>query len=81
VSTKVILPHQIATVVSNVYDFKPGGIWKFEIPVTSDVGKGEFNGFYVPSKEIKTRGPTKSEREKFPPSLRHYSHQWECKDA
>ena len=44
---------QIGTVFSNLYDFKPGGIWKFEIPVTSDVGKGEFNGFYVPMEELK----------------------------
>jgi hypothetical protein len=71
----------IGTVFSNLYDFKPGGIWKFEISVTSDVGKAEFNGLYVPLKEIKTRGATKSEREKFQLSLRHYSRQWECKDA
>jgi hypothetical protein len=44
---------QIAIVASNVYDFKPGGIWKFEIPVTSDVGKAEFNGLYVPLKALK----------------------------
>ena len=41
---------QIAIVFSNVYDFKPGSIWKFEIPVTSDVGKAELKGLYVPSR-------------------------------
>ena len=71
---------QIAIVSNNVYDFKPSGIWKVEIPVTSDVGKAEFNGLYVPLKEINIRGQ-KSEREKFPLSLRHYIHLWECKDA
>jgi hypothetical protein len=45
---------QIAVVFSNVYDFKPGSIWKFEISVTSDVGKSEFNGLYVPMEELKT---------------------------
>jgi hypothetical protein len=40
---------QIAIVFSNVYNFKPGGIWKFEIPVTSDVDKAELKGLYVPS--------------------------------
>lgn len=69
---------QIAIVSSNVYDFKPGGIWKFEISVTSDVGKAELKGLYVPSKEIKTRGATKSKRKKFPLSLRDL---WECKNA
>jgi hypothetical protein len=44
---------QIATVFSNLYNFKPGHIWKFEIPVTSDVGKAEFKGLYVPAKEPK----------------------------
>jgi hypothetical protein len=72
---------QIAIVSSNVYDFKPGIIWRFEIPVTSDVAKAEFNGLYVPLKEIKTRGTTKSERKRFPPSLRHFSPLWEYKDA
>jgi hypothetical protein len=72
---------QIAIVFTNVYDFKPGSIWKFEIPVTSDVGKVEFNGFYVPLKEIKTRGVTRSETRKFPLSLPHLSHLWERKDA
>ncbi len=43
---------QIGTVFSNLYDFKPGGIWKFEIPVTSDVGKAELKGLYVPKKEL-----------------------------
>jgi hypothetical protein len=41
---------QIAVVFSNLYNFKPGGIWKFEIPVTSDVGKAELKGLYVPSR-------------------------------
>jgi hypothetical protein len=41
---------QIAVVFSNVNDFKPGTIWKFEIPVTSDVGKAEWKGLYVPSR-------------------------------
>jgi hypothetical protein len=41
---------QIALVFSNVYNFKPGRIWKFEIPVTSDVGKAELKGLYVPSR-------------------------------
>jgi hypothetical protein len=41
---------QIAIVFSNVYNFKSGGIWKFEIPVTSDVGKAELKGVYVPSR-------------------------------
>ena len=44
---------QIAVVFSNVYDFKPGAIWKFEIPVTSDVEKAELKGLYVPEKELK----------------------------
>jgi len=39
---------QIAVVFGNVYDFKPGRIWKFEIPVTSDVGRAELKGLYVP---------------------------------
>jgi hypothetical protein len=41
---------QIAIVLSNVYNFKPGHIWKFEIPVTSDVGKAELKGLYVSSR-------------------------------
>lgn len=44
--------NQIGIVFSNDYDFKPGGIWKFEIPVTSDVGKAELKGLYVPRKEL-----------------------------
>jgi hypothetical protein len=44
---------QIAIVSSDLYDFKPDVIWKFEIPVTSDVAKAEFNGIYVPLKEFK----------------------------
>ncbi len=42
---------QIAIVFSNVYNLKPNSIWKFEIPVTSDVGKAELKGLYVPAKE------------------------------
>jgi hypothetical protein len=41
----------IGTVFSNLYNFKPGDIWKFEIPATSDVGKAELKGLYVPLKE------------------------------
>jgi hypothetical protein len=41
---------QVAIVFSNADNFKPGGIWKFEIPVTSDIGKAEFKGLYVPSR-------------------------------
>jgi hypothetical protein len=40
-------------VFSNFYNLKPRGIWKFEIPVTSDVGKAEVRGLYVPLKEIR----------------------------
>jgi hypothetical protein len=43
---------QIAVVLSSVYDFKPGSIWKFEIPVTSDVGKAELKGLYIPKNEL-----------------------------
>ena len=32
---------------------KSGGIWSFEIPVTSDVEKAGLKGLYVPSKELK----------------------------
>ncbi len=39
--------NQIAIVSSNHYDFKPDGIWRFEIPVTEDVKKAEFKGLYV----------------------------------
>ncbi len=39
--------NQIAIVSSNQYDFRPGGIWIFEIPVTEDVKKAEFKGLYV----------------------------------
>jgi hypothetical protein len=44
---------QIAIVSSDLCDFKPDVIWKFEIPVTSDVAKAEFDGLYVPLKELK----------------------------
>lgn len=44
---------QIAIVFSSVYNFKPGGIWKFEIPVTLDVEKAELKGLYLPAKEFK----------------------------
>lgn len=43
---------QIAIVFTHLYDFKPGGIWKFEILVTQDIEKAEFKGLYVPTKEI-----------------------------
>ncbi len=43
--------NQIAIVSSNHYDFKPGDIWKFQIPVTEDVGKAELKGLYVHLKE------------------------------
>jgi hypothetical protein len=45
--------NQIGIVSSNYYDFKPRGIWKFEIPVTSDVGKAELKGLYIPAKDSK----------------------------
>ncbi|HUL32069.1 MAG TPA: FxLYD domain-containing protein [Thermodesulfobacteriota bacterium] len=41
--------NQIAIVSSSHYDFKPGIIWKFEIPVTADVGKAELKGLYIRS--------------------------------
>jgi len=44
---------QIAIVFTDFVDLKPGGTWKFEIPVTSDVGKAELKGLYVPSRELK----------------------------
>ncbi len=43
--------NQIAIVLSNHYDFKPGDIWKFQIPVTEDVEKAELRGLYVYSNE------------------------------
>ena len=43
---------QIGIVFSSYYDLKPGRIWKFEVPVTSDVGKAELKGLYVPRKEL-----------------------------
>jgi hypothetical protein len=45
--------NQIAIVFSNFYNLKPRGIWKFEIPVTSDVGKAELKGLYIPAKDLK----------------------------
>jgi hypothetical protein len=45
--------NQIAIVFSDHYDFKPGGIWKFQIPVTEDVGKAELKGLYIPEKELR----------------------------
>lgn len=45
--------NQIGIVFSNFYQLKPRGIWKFEIPVTSDVGKAELKGLYVPANELK----------------------------
>jgi hypothetical protein len=44
---------QIAIVFSDFANLKPGGIWEFEIPVTSDVGKAELKGLYIPSRELK----------------------------
>lgn len=44
---------QIAIVFSNLYDFKPSGIWKFEILVSDDVEKASIKGLYGPSKELK----------------------------
>jgi len=44
---------QIAIVSKGHYKFKPGDVWKFEIPVTNDVEKAKFRGLYVPSKEVK----------------------------
>jgi hypothetical protein len=44
---------QIAIVFSNFANLKRGGLWKFEIPVTSDVGKAELKGLYIPSRELK----------------------------
>lgn len=45
--------NQIGIVFSNFYELKPRGIWKFEIPVTSDVGKAELNGLYIRLQEYK----------------------------
>jgi hypothetical protein len=44
---------QIAIVFSHFANLKRGGLWKFEIPVTSDVGKAELKGLYIPSRELK----------------------------
>ncbi len=44
---------QIAIVFTNFFDLKPDGTWRFEIPVTSDVGKAELKGLYIPSRELK----------------------------
>jgi hypothetical protein len=44
---------QIAIVFSNFTNLKPGSIWKFEIPVTSDVGKAELKGLYIPARKLK----------------------------
>jgi hypothetical protein len=46
--------NQIGIVFGNFYDLKPGGIWKFDIPVTSDVGKAKLKGLYVHLQERKT---------------------------
>jgi len=43
---------EIATVSRHHNEFKPGGIWKFDIPVTSDVKKAELRGVYVPVQEF-----------------------------
>jgi hypothetical protein len=45
--------NQIAIVSSNRYNFKPGDIWKFQIPVTQDVTKAELKGPYIPKKELR----------------------------
>ncbi len=45
--------NQIAIVLSNHYDFKPGDAWKFQIPVTEDVERAELKGLYVHSNEKK----------------------------
>ena len=55
---------QIAVVFSNVNHFKPGTIWKFEIPVTSDVGKAELKGLYAPAKEVRELRSSEKEKEK-----------------
>jgi hypothetical protein len=61
---------QIAVVFSNVFDFKPGHIWKFDIPVTSDVGKAELKGLYVPAKELRElEEQRKGKRESFRHSI------------
>jgi hypothetical protein len=44
---------QIAIVFSNLYNFKPGSIWRFEILISNDVEKASMKGLYVPSKELK----------------------------
>ncbi len=54
--------NQIGIVFDNLYDLKPGGIWKFEIPVTSDVGKAKLKGLYIPEKELKELESTINER-------------------
>ncbi len=41
--------NQIAVVSNNYYDFKPDGIWRFQIPVTEDVTGAELKGLNVPS--------------------------------
>jgi len=43
--------NQIGIVSGNFYDLKPRDIWKFDIPVTSDVGKAKLKGLYVHSQE------------------------------
>jgi hypothetical protein len=48
--------NQIAIVFSNFYNLKPRGIWKFEIPVTTDVGKAELKGLYIPEEEFTRPG-------------------------
>jgi C4-type Zn-finger protein len=55
---------QIAIVFSNLYDFKPGGIWKFDIVVTDDVAKAVLKGLYVPSKEKELEEQRKGKGEK-----------------
>jgi len=46
---------QIAIVSQNTYNLKSGGIWKFEMPVTHDVGKARLKGLYcIPARELKS---------------------------
>ncbi len=45
--------NQIGIVFDNFYDLKPGGIWKFEIPATADVGNAKLKGLYLRANELK----------------------------
>ncbi len=44
---------QIAIVSKGHYKFKPGDVWKFDIPVTDDVEKAKLKGLYILTKELK----------------------------